>query len=125
MEPIEAVVDKFFGSIIQNKDTIEFRIIERQISMDKPNGNSFASLVYDKLRKYTELPDLTNFNDAQVLLTIAENFASQERYQLQPTKTNTIQVKFSQRKQTDQIQQNLQLKNDNIPNVTEATHIGL
>lgn len=75
----------------------------------------------------------TNFNDAQVLLTIAENFASQERYQLQPTKTNTIQVKFSQRKQTDKIQrkqtdkiqQNLQLKNDNIPNVTEATHIGL
>ena len=25
--------------------------------MDKPNGKSFASLVYDKLRKY-KLPDL-------------------------------------------------------------------
>lgn len=61
VEPIEAVIDKliliFFGSILQNKDTIEYRIIERQISMDKPNGKSFASLVYDKLRKY-KLPDL-------------------------------------------------------------------
>jgi hypothetical protein len=61
VEPIAAVIDKliliFFGSILQNKDTIEYRIIERQISMDKPNGKSFASLVYDKLRKY-KLPDL-------------------------------------------------------------------
>ena len=61
VEPIEAVIDKliliFFGSILQNKDTIEYRIIERQISMDKPTGKSFASLVYDKLRKY-KLPDL-------------------------------------------------------------------
>ena len=61
VEPIEAVIDKliliFFGSILQNKDTIEYRIIERQISMDKPNGKSFASLVYDKLRNY-KLPDL-------------------------------------------------------------------
>jgi hypothetical protein len=50
VEPIEAVIDKliliFFGSILQNKDTIEYRIIERQISMDKPNGKNFASLVY-------------------------------------------------------------------------------
>jgi adenine-specific DNA methylase len=67
----------------------------------------------------------TDFNDAQVLLTIAEDFASQERYQLQPTKTNTIQVKFSQRKQSDKIKQSLQMKSDDIPNVTEATHIGL
>jgi hypothetical protein len=46
VEPIETVIDKliliFFGSILQNKDTIEYRIIERQISMDKPNGKSFA-----------------------------------------------------------------------------------
>ena len=40
MEPIEAVVDKliliFFGSIIlQNKDTIEFRIIEKQTKWQK------------------------------------------------------------------------------------------
>ena len=61
VEPIEAVIDKLilllFGSILQNKDTIEYRIIERQISMDKPNGKGFASLVYDNLRKY-KLPDL-------------------------------------------------------------------
>jgi hypothetical protein len=52
---IEAVIDKliliFFGSILQNKDTIKYRIIERQINMDKPNGKSFASLVYDKLNR--------------------------------------------------------------------------
>jgi hypothetical protein len=60
--PLYRVVPEFVhifrgGSRISSKDTIEFRIIERQISMDKPNGKSFASLVYDKLRKY-KLPDL-------------------------------------------------------------------
>ena len=53
VEPIEAVVDKpiliFFGSILQNKDAIKFRIIERQIIMDKPNGKGFASLGTDHL----------------------------------------------------------------------------
>jgi hypothetical protein len=37
VEPIEAVIDKliliFFGSILQNKDTIEYRIIERQYGL--------------------------------------------------------------------------------------------
>jgi hypothetical protein len=59
VEPIEAVIDKliliFFGSILQNKYTIEYRIIERQISMDKPNGKGFVPqkepLTYD-LRFY-------------------------------------------------------------------------
>jgi hypothetical protein len=49
VEPIEAVIDKliliFFGGILQNKDTKEYRIIERQISMDKPNGKSFVFLL--------------------------------------------------------------------------------
>jgi hypothetical protein len=52
VEPIEAVIDKliliFFGSILQNKDTIECRIIERQISMDKPNGQSKMQSKMDK-----------------------------------------------------------------------------
>ena len=32
---------------------------------------------------------------------------------------------LSQRKQSDKIKQSLQMKSDDIPNVTETTHIGL
>ena len=46
----------------------------------------------------------TDFNDAQVLLTIAEDFASQERYQLQPQKP--IPYRLNSPNENNQIKSN-------------------
>jgi hypothetical protein len=47
IEPI-AVIDRntlsFLGGIIRNKSTIEFAILERELSMSKTNGNCYAIL---------------------------------------------------------------------------------
>lgn len=67
----------------------------------------------------------TNIEDTQILLNIAEDFAKQERYQLQPTKTNALKIQFSRRQQIETCEQQLQMKGQNIPNAKEATHIGL
>ena len=48
IETIEAVIDRntlsFLGGIIRNKSTIEFAILERELSMSKTNGNCYAIL---------------------------------------------------------------------------------
>ena len=56
IETVEAAVDKlmlsFFGNIIQNGSSIEFRIIERQQVMSTKNKNAFASRIRNILEKY-------------------------------------------------------------------------
>jgi hypothetical protein len=62
IEPIEAVIDRntlsFLGGIIRNKSTIEFAILERELSMSKTNGNCYAIRVSKILQKFN-LPILS------------------------------------------------------------------
>ena len=62
IEPIEAVIDhntlSFLGGIIRNKSTIEFAILERELSMSKINGNCYAIRVSKILQTYN-LPILS------------------------------------------------------------------
>jgi hypothetical protein len=44
--------------MIRNKSTIEFAILERELSMSKTNGNCYAIRVSKKLQKYN-LPRLS------------------------------------------------------------------
>jgi hypothetical protein len=59
LEPIQSVVDKllltFFGCIIQDEDSIEYRIVERQLQMPSENINTFVNRLKAVLHKY-ELP---------------------------------------------------------------------
>lgn len=65
----------------------------------------------------------SNMNDAQVLVSIAQNFAYEERYQLQASKTNVIHIKTSKNQYTlDNI---IEMNDTEIPNVETAAHIGL
>ena len=56
IETVEAAVDKlmlsFFGNIIQNGLSIEFRIIERQQVMSTQNKHAFATRIKNILEKY-------------------------------------------------------------------------
>ena len=56
IETIEATVDKlmlsFFGNIIQNGSSIEFRITERQQVMSTQHKNAFATRIRNILEKY-------------------------------------------------------------------------
>lgn len=58
-EPIEAVLDKllltFSISAIQDRSSVEYRIIERQLAMSENKPNSFISRLRNTLAKY-ELP---------------------------------------------------------------------
>ena len=72
---------------------------------------------------------LNSFNEmeAQVLIDTAAEYAKQERYQLQHTKTNSIRM-HSNRKQYSSGQQNLnslQINGQPINDTKEAPHIGL
>ena len=72
---------------------------------------------------------LNSFNEmeAQVLIETAAEYAKQERYQLQHTKTNSIRI-HSNRKQYSTGQQHLnslQINGQPINDTTEAHHIGL
>ena len=67
----------------------------------------------------------TTESHAQFLLDIAADFAKQERYELQPSKTNTIRIKPSIRTSKGKPTYPLQLNVSDIPEVEEATHIGL
>jgi hypothetical protein len=62
IETIEVVIDRntlsFLGGIIRNKSTIEFAILERELSMSKTNGNCYAIRVSKILQKYN-LPILS------------------------------------------------------------------
>jgi maltodextrin utilization protein YvdJ len=65
--------------------------------------------------------------EAQVLIEIAAEYAKQERYQLQHTKTNSIRI-HSNRKQYSTGQHNLnslQINGQPINDTKEAHHIGL
>ena len=61
MEPIEAVVDRlvltFAINILQDKNSLEFRIIERQLGMAKSSGQVFICKVVKLLKKYG-LPEI-------------------------------------------------------------------
>ena len=70
-------VDILWKHPTKQKHYIEYRIIERQISMDKPNGKSFASLVYDKLRKY-KLPDLMDLMENPIEKQIWKKLIKQQ-----------------------------------------------
>ncbi|CAC5405942.1 unnamed protein product [Mytilus coruscus] len=56
IEPIESTVDRlqltFFGGIIHENTSIEYRIIERQLIMSKQNATSFISRLETALSKY-------------------------------------------------------------------------
>ncbi|VDI80532.1 Hypothetical predicted protein [Mytilus galloprovincialis] len=56
IEPIQSTVDRllltFFGGIIQDNTSIEYRIIERQLVMSKQNANTFISRLETALSKY-------------------------------------------------------------------------
>ena len=67
----------------------------------------------------------TNEEDAQILLDIAADFAKQERYELQPAKTNLIRIKPTSHTKYNLANQTLQPNGADIPDATEATHIGL
>lgn len=56
---------------------------------------------------------------------IAADFAKQERYELQPSKTNTIRIKPSNRYSKGKPIHLLHLNESDFPEVEEATHIGL
>lgn len=58
-------------------------------------------------------------------MDIAADFAKQERYELQPSKTNTIRIKPSNRTSKGKPTHPLKLNGSDIPEVEEATHIGL
>jgi hypothetical protein len=58
-------------------------------------------------------------------LDIAADFAKQERYELQPSKTNTIRIKPSNRTSKGKPTHPLKLNGSDIQEVEEATHIGL
>ena len=69
----------------------------------------------------------SNEMEAQVLIDTAAEYAKQERYQLQHTKTNSIRM-HSNRKQYSSGQQNLnslQINGQPINDTKEAPHIGL
>ena len=68
----------------------------------------------------------SNEMEAQVLIDTAAEYAKQERYQLQHTKTNSIRM-HSNRKQYSSGQQNLnslQINGQPINDTKEAPHIG-
>ena len=67
----------------------------------------------------------TTESEAQILLDIAADFAKQERYELQPSKTNTIRIKPSNRTSKGKPTHPLKLNGSDIQEVEEATHIGL
>ena len=67
----------------------------------------------------------TTESEAQILLDIAADFAKQERYELQPSKANTIRIKPSNRTSKGKPTHPLKLNGSDIPEVEEATHIGL
>jgi hypothetical protein len=54
IETVEAAIDKlmisFFGNIIQNGSSIEFRIIERQQVMSTQNKHAFATRIKTSLK---------------------------------------------------------------------------
>jgi hypothetical protein len=56
LEPIQSVVDKlllaFFRCIIQDEDSIEYRIVERQLQMPSENINTFVNRLKAVLHKY-------------------------------------------------------------------------
>ena len=56
LEPIQSVVDRllltFFGCIIQDEDSIEYRIVERQLQMPSENINTFVNSLKAVLHKY-------------------------------------------------------------------------
>ncbi|CAG2236421.1 unnamed protein product [Mytilus edulis] len=56
IEPIQSTVDRlllnFFGGIIQDNTSIEYRIIERQLVMSKQTANTFISRLETALSKY-------------------------------------------------------------------------
>ena len=56
LEPIQSVVDKlllaFFRCIIQDEDSIEHRIVERQLQMPSENINTFVNRLKAVLHKY-------------------------------------------------------------------------
>ena len=61
----------------------------------------------------------------QILLDIAADFANQERYELQPSKTNIVRIKPSHRLSISGEMQTLLLNDSEIPEVEQVTHIGL
>ena len=56
LEPIQSLVDKllltFFGCIIQDEDSIEYRFVERQLQMPSENINTFVNRLKAVLHKY-------------------------------------------------------------------------
>ena len=63
--------------------------------------------------------------DVQILLDIAADFVNQERYELQPSKTNIVRIKPSHRLSISGEMQTLLLNDSEIPEVEQVTHIGL
>jgi hypothetical protein len=61
----------------------------------------------------------------QILLDIAADFANQERYELQPSKTNIVRIKPSHRLSISGEMQTLLLNDSEIHEVEQVTHIGL
>ncbi|CAC5418330.1 unnamed protein product [Mytilus coruscus] len=61
VEPVEVVVDRliltFLGNLLHNKETLEFKILERQLRMAKRNGQSYIIKVIQRLEKYG-LPEI-------------------------------------------------------------------
>ncbi|CAC5416985.1 unnamed protein product [Mytilus coruscus] len=61
VEPVEVVVDRliltFLGNLLHNKETLEFKILERQLSMAKRSGQSYIIKVIQRLEKYG-LPEI-------------------------------------------------------------------
>ena len=98
--------------------------------LDRLNKTGLGAKVGDIICNTRACADDVTINtysdhDVQILLDIAADFANQERYELQPSKTNIVRIKSSNRLSISGEMQTLLLNDSEIPEVEQATHIGL
>ena len=98
--------------------------------LDRLNKTGLGAKVGDIICNTSACADDVTINtysdhDVQILLDIAADFANQERYELQPSKTNSVRIKPSHRLSISGEMQTLLLNDSEIPEVEQATHIGL
>ena len=93
-------------------------LIKRNKNIKTENSNTSACADDVTINTYSD-------QDAQILLDIAADFANQERYELQPSKTNIVRIKPSHRLSISGEMQTLLLNDSEIHEVEQVTHIGL
>jgi hypothetical protein len=98
--------------------------------LDRLNKTGLGAKVGDIICNTSACADDVTINtysdhDVQILLDIVADFANQERYELQPSKTNSVRIKPSHRLSISGEMQTLLLNDSEIPEVEQATHIGL